>query len=100
VLQISALTTISLLSHVIRVSYFASRTISDEEWNTILKKENTLLSAIIQMNESQQTHQRKERAAERIACEIKGSGMAMYRDRENFYGLLTEISRLRWGLDN
>ncbi|KAJ5120758.1 uncharacterized protein N7515_010146 [Penicillium bovifimosum] len=78
------------------VSFPASRYISDEEWNSILKKENTLLSAIIKTNESQQTHQRKERAAERIACEIKGSGIAMQRDRKIFDGLLAEFSRLRW----
>lgn len=96
-LQTSALATISLLSHVISGSFPASRNVSDEEWNTILKEENTLLSAIIKTNESQQTHQRKERAAERIACEIKGSGIAIQRDRKIFDGLLAEFSRLRWG---
>ncbi|KAJ5661407.1 uncharacterized protein N7477_009023 [Penicillium maclennaniae] len=49
------------------------------------------------MNESQQTHQRKERAAERIACEIKGSGIAIQQGRKFSDGLLAEYSRLRWG---
>ncbi|KAJ5297267.1 uncharacterized protein N7443_008160 [Penicillium atrosanguineum] len=35
------------------VSFSASRNIFDEEWNSILKKENTLLLAIIKPNESQ-----------------------------------------------
>lgn len=89
---------ISLLSYFIRLATFpASRSISDEEWNPILEKENALLSAIIKANESQQTHQRKERAAERIACEIKGYGIAMQRDRKIFDGLLSEFRQLRWG---
>jgi hypothetical protein len=67
------------------------------EWNSILKKEITLLSAIIKTNESQQTYRRKERAAERIACEIKGSGIASQRDRKMYDGLLAEFSRLRLG---
>ena len=78
----------------------ASRTISDEEWFPILEKENALLSAIINANKSQQTHQLKERAAERIACEIKGYGIAMQRDRKIFDELLAELGRLRWGQIN
>jgi hypothetical protein len=96
--QSSVLAIISLLSYFNRLAIFsASKNISDEEWNPILEKENALLSAIIKANESQQTHQCKERAAERIAYEIKGYGIAMQRDRKIFDGLLAEFGRLRWG---
>ena len=96
--QFSVLANISVLSYFIRLAIFPSpRNISDEEWIPILEKENALLSAIIKTNESQQTHQLKERAAERIACEIEGYGIAMQRDRKILDGLLADLSRLRWG---
>jgi hypothetical protein len=63
-------------------------------------KEIALLSALIKANESQQAHQLKERAAERISCEIKGYGIAMQHHRKILDELLTDFRQLRWGQIN
>jgi hypothetical protein len=85
----------SSLSFFARLPTFFASNVSDEEWNSILAKEIALLSAVIRANESQQAHQLKERAAERIACEIKGYSIAMQHHRRIFDELLAEFRQLR-----
>jgi hypothetical protein len=78
-------------------TFSASENISDDEWNSILVKESSLLSAIIEANKCHHAHQLIERAAERIICEIKGHGIAMQHHRNFLDGLLVKFRQLRWG---
>ncbi|KAJ5642677.1 hypothetical protein N7490_006677 [Penicillium lividum] len=62
-------------------TFSASENISDDEWDSILVKESSLLSAVIEANKCHHAHQLIERAAERVICEIKGHGIAMQHHR-------------------
>ncbi|KAJ5117469.1 hypothetical protein N7448_011101 [Penicillium atrosanguineum] len=98
IFQYSVLITITLLSFFSRLpAIFAPKDVSDEEWDSILAQESALLSAFIKADDSQQAQQLEERAAERIACEIRAKGIAMLYHREILNGLLAEFDRLRWG---
>ncbi|KAJ5642207.1 hypothetical protein N7490_006207 [Penicillium lividum] len=78
-------------------TFSTSENISDDEWDSILVKESSLLLAIIEANKCHHAHQLIERAAERIICEIKGHGIAMQHHRNFLDGLLVEFRQLRWG---
>jgi hypothetical protein len=67
------------------------------QWNSILAKENDLLSAAIEANKRLHAHHDRRMALKRIVCEIEGYDIAMQHPRKVFHGLLSEIYRLRDG---
>lgn len=52
---------------------------------------------MIKTNEWQQAHQIKERVVERIACEMRGHGTGIIRQRQIYDELLSEFYELRQG---
>ncbi|KAJ5640305.1 uncharacterized protein N7484_008167 [Penicillium longicatenatum] len=78
-------------------TFAVSDNTSDEEWKSILVKENSLHLASIDANQSYDANQLIGRAAERIACEIQGHGIVLQYHKNFLKGLLDEFDQLQRG---